>query len=79
MKSRTLTWITELLIIAALTIAARAQFSVLYNFGTNSGDPCNPDNSGIVAQGRDGALYSTAPSCGANGDGAVFKSPPRGH
>jgi uncharacterized repeat protein (TIGR03803 family) len=57
-----------------LTTAAYTQsFSVLYNFGTKSGDPCNPDNSGIVAQGRDGSLYSAAPSCGAHGDGAVFK------
>jgi hypothetical protein len=37
-------------------------FSVLYNFGTNSGDPLNPGTTGATAQGRDGNLYSTAPN-----------------
>ena len=41
--------------IAAPTTIAQAQtFSVLYNFGSKSGDPYNPQNAGIVAQGRDG-------------------------
>jgi uncharacterized repeat protein (TIGR03803 family) len=57
-----------------VTIAAHAQnFSVLYNFGSKSGDPANPSFSGIVAQGRDGNLYTTAPQGGSMGDGAVFK------
>ena len=60
------------------TPADAQTFSVLYNFGTNSGDPCNPTESGIVAQGRDGNLYTTAPWCGANGYGAVFKMTPSG-
>jgi len=53
--------------------AAYGQFSALYNFGSKTGDPENPENSGIIAQGRDGNLYSTAPYGGANGWGAVFK------
>ena len=57
---------------------AFAQFSALYKFGTNNGDPCDATNSGIVAQGRDGNLYSTAPWCGAYGYGAVFKITPAG-
>ena len=57
----------------------RAQsFSVLYNFGTNNGDPLQPSFSGIIVQGRDGNLYSTAPKGGANGLGAVFKITPSG-
>jgi hypothetical protein len=54
------------LALVAATTAAHAQFSVLYNFGSNRGDPTNPSYSGIVAQGRDGNLYSTAPQGGAN-------------
>ena len=65
--------------IAAPTTIAQAQtFSVLYNFGSKSGDPYNPQNAGIVAQGRDGNLYSTAPSGGTNGYGAAFKITPGG-
>ena len=33
-------------------------FSVLYNFGGKSGDPTSPQYPGLVAQGRDGNLYS---------------------
>jgi uncharacterized repeat protein (TIGR03803 family) len=58
---------------------AQAQtFSVLYNFGTNSGDPLNPGETGAIAQGRDGNLYSTASNGGAHGYGAVFKITPSG-
>src|SRR5437667_5256002 len=66
------------LLVAALATAAHAQISVLYEFGSKSGDPLNPQYSGIIAQGRDGNLYSTAPKGGANGYGAVFKITPKG-
>jgi uncharacterized repeat protein (TIGR03803 family) len=78
MKSRILTFITIPLLVAALATGAHAQISVLYNFGSKSGDPLNPQYSGIIAQGRDGNLYSTAPKGGANGFGAVFKITPNG-
>jgi uncharacterized repeat protein (TIGR03803 family) len=52
-------------------------FSVLYNFGSNSGDPSKPAYSGIIAQGRDGNLYSTAPA-GGTCCGAVFQITPAG-
>src|ERR1700690_852105 len=62
-----------------LTVPAQAQtFSVLYNFGTKTGDPNTPASSGIIAQGRDGNLYSTSAAGGANNMGAVFKITPRG-
>ena len=70
--------------VATATTMAQAQiFSVLYNLGTNSGDPCQPGNEsgngeGVIAQGRDGNLYSTAPTCGANDFGGVFKITPTG-
>jgi len=67
-----------LAILAAATIAHAQTFSVLYNFGANAGDPTNPSFSGIIAQGRDGNLYSTAPAGGANSYGAMFKITPGG-
>src|SRR5579859_3098190 len=57
---------------------AHAQYSVLYNFGTISGDPNGAENSGIIAQGRDGNLYSTTTSGGAYLEGVVFKITPSG-
>ena len=68
---------TYALLILALLGSGRAQYSVLYNFGSRSGDPLEPFYSGIIAQGRDGNLYSTAPG-GANNVGAVFKITPAG-
>jgi uncharacterized repeat protein (TIGR03803 family) len=68
--------------IAILTLsmtvaAAHAQtYSDLHDFGSASGDPLNPAYSGIVAQGRDGNLYSTTPAGGTGGSGnlgTVFK------
>jgi uncharacterized repeat protein (TIGR03803 family) len=54
---------------------------VLYKFGTNLGDPID-DNDGaspaVVAQGRDGNLYSTSYGGGANGYGTVYKVTPAG-
>ncbi len=57
-----------LLTVAVLTVVAQGQtYSVLYNFspGTKSGDPANPQYSGIIAQGHDGNLYSMTPVGGA--------------
>src|ERR1700730_14269786 len=67
-----------LLTVAVLTVVAQGQtYSVLYNFspGTKSGDPANPQSSGIIAQGRDGDLYSTTPAGGTlcGFCGVVFK------
>jgi uncharacterized repeat protein (TIGR03803 family) len=68
-----------LVIAAILLFAATANsqiFTVLYDLGTNSGDPNFPQ--GHFAQGRDGNLYSTSPSGGANGYGTVFQLTPAG-
>lgn len=65
----------------ACAAAAYAQtLSVLYNFGTKTGDPYNPQNSGIIAQGRDGNMYSTSPNGGTLCFfcGAVFNVPTSG-
>lgn len=71
------------LALLVLTFAAAASiqaqtYSVLYNFGSKSGDPFDPFYSGIIAQGRDGNLYSTTGLGGANDQGAVFKITPKG-
>jgi len=68
---------TLMLVVATATEMAAAQtFSVLYNFGTNTGDPWEP--GALVAQGRDGSLYSTSFYGGTNGLGTVFKITPAG-
>src|SRR3984957_2228285 len=58
-------------------VAHAQTYSDLYNFGDGSGDPLNPQYSGIVAQGRDGNLYSTTPK-GGTGSGTVFQMTPQG-
>jgi uncharacterized repeat protein (TIGR03803 family) len=75
----------KLLALAAVLAVAPAKvghaqtYKVLHNLGSKAGDPMNPVNSGIIAQGRDGSLYTTAPQGGGNGStGAVFKITPSG-
>jgi hypothetical protein len=64
------------LLLIARSVTAQAQtYSVLYNLGTNAGDPINPSRIGLFAQGRDGNLYSTTQFGGANGFGTVFQHP----
>jgi uncharacterized repeat protein (TIGR03803 family) len=60
-----------MLVCAIATLANAQTPTVLYNFGSHSGDPINPELA-YWTQGRDGNLYSTAPTGGANGDGAAF-------
>jgi uncharacterized repeat protein (TIGR03803 family) len=68
--------IAVLALAGAAAPVANAQFNVLYNFGTKSGDPENPSNPGIIAQGRDGNMYSTKVNGGTNGLGTVFSITP---
>jgi uncharacterized repeat protein (TIGR03803 family) len=67
-----------LVVIAATAVATAQTYTDLYSFGSNPGDPLNPTWSGILAQGRDGNMYSTAPYGGASNMGAVFKITPSG-
>jgi hypothetical protein len=70
---------TVALVVAAAVADAQAGYSVLYNFGSNSGDPVKPSFMGIIAQGRDGNLYTTSQSVGSPGfSGCVFKITPTG-
>jgi uncharacterized repeat protein (TIGR03803 family) len=50
------------LIACTADYSAAQTYTPLYEFGAKSGDPENPQYSGIITQGRDGNLYSTAPS-----------------
>ena len=66
---------------AAIASQAQATYKVLYNLGSNIGDPVLPGVSGILAQGRDGNLYSS--SCRNNedsgsGDGTAYSITPTG-
>lgn len=48
------------LVIFTVATTAHAQtVSVLYNFGAKNQDPLDPESPGVVAQGRNGNLYST--------------------
>jgi uncharacterized repeat protein (TIGR03803 family) len=70
-------WLAALLVI--ITGAVQAQtFSVTYNFGSATNDPYNPSYSGIIAQGRDGNLYSTSGHGGSDASGALFQITPGG-
>jgi uncharacterized repeat protein (TIGR03803 family) len=54
-------------------------FSVLTNFGTDSGNGgTGPTWPGLIAQGRDGNLYSTTPTALGGSFGAVFNVTPSG-
>lgn len=68
-------------IFSLFTALGHAQkFSVLYDFGSGGDqDPAQPSYSGIIAQGRDGDLYSTTPySPSGYSYGTVFKITPSG-
>jgi len=53
-------------------------FTVLYSFGGHSGDPRYPGYQGIIAQGRDGNLYSSTDVGGTYDLGTAFKITPTG-
>jgi uncharacterized repeat protein (TIGR03803 family) len=83
-KIRIAATVLALMFVPCTTTAVFGQtFSVLYNFGSHSADPLSPQVSGIIAQGRDGNLYSTTPLGGSSsncsgGCGTVFKITPAG-
>jgi len=73
--------IAALVVAVTFTTTAVAQtYSAIYEFGNKTGDPANPQYSGIIAQGRDGDLYSTTPDGGSSCSfcGTVFKITPLG-
>jgi uncharacterized repeat protein (TIGR03803 family) len=65
------------LIVAAIPASAETPTDI-YNFKGGTGDVANTQPYGVMAQGRDGNLYSAAPNGGANGDGGIFMVTPSG-
>src|ERR1700704_6602672 len=83
------TYRAMLLAIAVVALAVPAAtplhaqtYSALYEFGGKTGDPTNPQYTGLITQGRDGNLYTTAPSTPVGGlcsfCGAAFNVTPSG-
>ena len=79
---RIVTLAVAMLVLATFSTPLQAQtYSALYEFGGQTKDPENPQYSGLIAQGRDGELYSTAPATPlglCSFCGAVFKITPSG-
>ena len=61
MRKMRIDWLFVVLALFTPGAHAQATYKVLYNFGSNAGDPTTPQWLDVVAQGRDGNLYSTAP------------------
>jgi uncharacterized repeat protein (TIGR03803 family) len=76
-KTTTCALASLLMFLLAVSFAQGQTFSVVYNFGSQLNDPFNPTYSGIIAQGRDGNLYSTAEG-GTNSCGAFYLVTPTG-
>ncbi|PYX30259.1 MAG: hypothetical protein DMG77_10080 [Acidobacteria bacterium] len=60
---------------AAIAVAPLVQaqsYTAVYSYGTHTGDPRSPVPNGLMAQGRDGKLYSTTSLGGATSGGAAF-------
>jgi uncharacterized repeat protein (TIGR03803 family) len=80
MKNFRIFTVAALAVVLAAAIAnAHAQtYRVLYNFGSKAGDPTGPHGWGVIAQGRDGNLYSTADDHWTDGLGTAFRITPAG-
>jgi uncharacterized repeat protein (TIGR03803 family) len=55
-----------------------SSFNAIYDFGDHSEDPLSPQAVGVIAQGRDGNLWSTTLFGGKNNMGTAFKLTPGG-
>jgi uncharacterized repeat protein (TIGR03803 family) len=57
---------------------SKSSFNPIYDFGDHTGDPLSPQAVGVIAQGRDGNLWSTTLFGGRNNMGTAFKLTPGG-
>lgn len=73
-------WIAllSLVVVLAVTGTEAQTITAIYDFGSNTNDPLNPQNVGVISQGRDRNMWSTAPKGGKYGIGAAFKITPGG-
>jgi len=55
--------------------SSHSNFKSIYDFGDTTGDPLSPTYVGVISQGRDGNLWSTAPVGGSGGGGAFRLTP----
>jgi len=60
--------VTLVLVIGGAIPASAETPTDIYNFKGGTGDVSGALPYGLIAQGRDGNFYGTAPSRGANGD-----------
>jgi uncharacterized repeat protein (TIGR03803 family) len=56
----------------------KSSLKAIYDFGDHAGDPLSPQAVGVIAQGRDGSLWSTTLFGGKNNMGTAFKLTPGG-
>ena len=49
----------------------KSSFNAIYDFGDHTGDPLSPQAVGVLAQGRDGNLWSTTLFGGRNNMGTA--------
>jgi uncharacterized repeat protein (TIGR03803 family) len=61
----------------AVSTASAQTFTVLYEFGATDA-PMLPSYEGIIAQGRDGNLYTPSPSVNSGANSTAFKITPGG-
>jgi uncharacterized repeat protein (TIGR03803 family) len=60
-------------LMACGTLVHAQTYTAVYSYGSHTGDPKNPQPNGLMSQGRDGNLYTTAPLGGSsNGGGAYY-------
>jgi uncharacterized repeat protein (TIGR03803 family) len=72
-----LTTLARLVLAFAATEIQAQTYIDLYNFGTNSGDPIQAQPA-VIAQGRDGNLYSATERGGTDSGGTAFEVTPTG-
>jgi uncharacterized repeat protein (TIGR03803 family) len=70
--------LTVLFVLGTANHAHAQSYSVIYNLGDHTGDPLNPQELGVIAQGRDGNLYTTTPNGGSSRIGTALKLTPSG-
>jgi uncharacterized repeat protein (TIGR03803 family) len=77
LQLRVLTACILMMVLSTAMLSAQ-NFAVIRSLGAVAGDPLIPVNQGIIAQGRDGNLYSTTRRGGSANQGAIFKITPAG-